>query len=344
MIRFAPLLALISFLFFQTCQAVLASQGEKHRRIVVLETMPTPAIQEYSRWFTWEMQNLGYSLETSEFVILNAQGSRKNAEALLRQYLQQAHPDIVVAIATLAAQAAQAVLPSQIPLVFALVTDPVGVGLVPAIGQASGTNITGRSYSVDKKVKFNIASRLARQVVDNRPVRFGYIASDYPSAQKDFAELNKAATSSKNIQFIASFFPYRAMPEGTTTMLDEVEKRAQSLSSQIDFWWEPTTPLAELNMYTRMLQKRGEKPVLCGGTVNAVKRGALFCMQPDFQAGGRETAVLVNSILSGQDVRTIPVVQATEYTFAINLTTALQLGIVIPSSLLQLAGKNHIFR
>ncbi len=334
----------VLLLFFQTTPSLAAPALNIRKRIVLLETMTVPPVKEQQRWFLWEMEHLGYSAQTTEFTILNAEGSKQKAEQLLRQSIEHDRPDIVVAFATIAAQAAKDILPPDIPLLFSFVADPVSAELVPAIGEVSGTNITGRKYSVGRSIKLETACMLAGQIIQGRPIRFGSVASDYPSALDDLEKLQNAALSSGKAQFIISWYAYQPLPEGIPTMLNEIEQKAKLLAPEIDFWWEPLTPMAELDVYTKTLAQSGKKAVLFGNTVQSVENGALFCMQPDYKAGGKAIAVLADAVLSGQDAGTIPVVETAEFEFAINLTTALKLGIVIPSSLLQLAGKNHIFR
>jgi putative ABC transport system substrate-binding protein len=62
--------------------------------------------------------------------------------------------------------------------------------------------------------------------------------------------------------------------------------------------------------------------------------GALFSYGPDYRAIGREAARYVDRIFRGARPADLPVEQATKVQLVINLRTAKELGLTIPSSVL----------
>jgi putative ABC transport system substrate-binding protein len=80
-----------------------------------------------------------------------------------------------------------------------------------------------------------------------------------------------------------------------------------------------------------------------GQTMDSVKMGALMHITPDLEAGGREAADFVASILAGTDPGIIPVTAPARFQLGINLTTALNLNIVVPPDILALAG-DHVYK
>jgi ABC-type uncharacterized transport system substrate-binding protein len=61
------------------------------------------------------------------------------------------------------------------------------------------------------------------------------------------------------------------------------------------------------------------------------------------QTGARETAEMVDAIVKGADVGTLPVHSPSKIEFGVNLSTAERTGLAIPSDLLKLAG-GRLFR
>src|SRR5699024_8360061 len=81
-----------------------------------------------------------------------AQGNTAIATQIARKYVGD-EPDVIVAIATPAAQAVVSATKS-IPVVYSAVTDPVAAQLVPSM-DPSGTNVTGVSdaLELDKQIE-----------------------------------------------------------------------------------------------------------------------------------------------------------------------------------------------
>lgn len=278
------------------------------RRILLLETMPVPAVLAHSRWFIEEMELIGRrdGMEL-EITVLNAQGDRERARRLLESELARGRPDLVVTNATLATQTAQSLLGgTDIPILFLTVSDPVGAGIIDAVGVPTGTNITGRVFTIPREVKINIVLQLVGQILPGRIPRFGFIHSDYPSSMGDARELKSAAAASGELQFIDHTISYRKVPEGLEAMLQEVSAAVALLEDQVDFWWEPSGPLGETNEYTALLLAESSRPVIFGNKLDSVKAGALVHLTPDMEKSGREVARLAAQILLGTDPGRIP--------------------------------------
>ncbi len=334
------LLALCSVLPFS------ATAGEL-KRVVVIVTMPVPACETHLESFTAQLADLGYKDgENMILTIIRAKGDRQFAEDELRKVLADGRPDAVATIATLASQAAVNVLKeTDVPIFFFQVIDPVGAGLIEKTGVPTGTNVTGRIFTVPAQTRMNLILRLTGQTVPEnhstaKAVRFGYIHSTYPSTMGDLRALTAIADQRNDILFEGYAITYKKVPEGTPKMLAAVETGIQSLFGKVDFWWEPQGPLGELKAYTQMLLQSSTVPIAMGQTMESVKMGALLHITPDIEASGREAATFVDAFLQGADPGKIPVVPPGKFQLGINLTTALKLGIIVPPDILDLAGKN----
>lgn len=315
---------------------------QKKKRVVLLKTMPVRVVINHSNSFVRQLEQLGYRHgESIELIEYDANGDRDRAESFLIGILNQSPPDLVVTSATLASQAAHKVLRNTgVPMVFFTVSDPVGVGLIKKIGIPTGTNVTGRVHMLDRQTKINVAMRLIGGGNEMPPVRFGIIHSTYPSAMGDVRELKKIARTRKDLQFIVRRITYRKVPKGLTTMISDVIKAIAEIEQSVDFWWEVSGPLAETKEYRHALQGNSDKAIAMGLTTHAAEMGALVALSPNESSSGIEAAHLAASILKGADPGKIAVTEPAEFDLAINLGTALRLGIVIPPDIMKLAGDN----
>lgn len=315
------------------------------KKITLIETMPVPSVLEHSRWFQFQLKEMGYEEgKNLQLTILKANGDRQLAEKLLTAELAKGNPDLVVTIATLASQTAAKLMKDRdVPILFFQVSDPVGAGLVKAINAPSGTNITGKVFTVNRAAKIEMILRLVGQTALPKPIRFGCIHSTYPSSQGDIRELKKIDGVREDIVFVTFEITYRKVPDGLPAMIEETGKAIKQLEGKVDFWIEPLGPLGEAPIYTRTLLEHSTIPIAMGTKLGSVKMGALMHVTPNMEASGRETALLADEILKGKDPGTIPVTPPSNFDLGINLTTALKLSIVIPPDMLQLAGE-HVYR
>lgn len=315
------------------------SYASQKKKIVILESMPVKAVLKHTEGFLEQMKLLDIDFE---YIILKAEGSLAAAENLLREEIKREKPDIVVAFATYAAKAAHKVLKNtDIPIVFAVVADPVGAGVINKIGVSSGTNITGRVYSMLRKTKIDLVKKILC-AENKKTIKFGIIYSDYPSAVGDVKGLVESSKEIAGVDFYTYKLKYLPVPEGLPQMLKDVKSGIKELEDKIDYWWVVAGPLGETTDFANVFVKYSKKPIGMGHTIDNVKAGALMSVNPDFIAGGRETAVLVKRIIDGESAGDIPVVVPEYFNFSINLKKALELGIYIPGDMLLLAGDNVV--
>jgi putative tryptophan/tyrosine transport system substrate-binding protein len=223
------------------------------------------------------------------------------------------------------------------------VSDPVGAGLIEKIGIPTGQNITGLVAALPRETQLKFAVSLAKQIIPDRPIVIGVVTSDYPASIGDLRMLKEAAALQKDVVIREVIFPYRDMPRYLDDMLADAAEGIRSIEGQVDFWWEVSGPLGEVPEFASMMLKVSNKPVLYGNIMESVKTGALFSMQQDIKKSAAEAARLAQDILGGADPGLIPVLPPRDFTMGINISTALDLHIVVPPEMLKLAGAN-VFR
>ena len=339
-----PRLSLVLWLALWLGLSAPASAREA-KRVVLMQTMPVQAVLDHSEHFIAHLEKLGYRRgDNLELILLRPEGDRGRAEAMLDRALAQGPVDLVVTSATLASQVAHARLAeTDIPQLFFTVSDPVGAGLVPAVGKPSRANITGKVHTVTRRAKIEMALRLLGIRPGERPVRFGFIHSSYPSAVGDARLLMEAAAEVEGVEFIPYQVRYRPVPEGLPAMLEAVGGGVAELGAEVDYWWEPSGPLGERPEFTRLLRDYSSHSVMFGIKLESVRMGALFHVTPRTDATGREAAQLAAAILEGASPGDFVVAPPSDVELGINLATAMELGLVIPADLAELAGE-HIYR
>lgn len=316
--------------------------GNNLKRIILIETMPVPAVLEHTKWFRIQLKEMGYEEgKNLELTILKPNGDRILAEKLLSDELSLGNPNLVVTIATIASQTAVKLLKdSNVPILFFQVSDPVGSGLIKHINTPTGTNITGRVFTVDREAKIKMILRLVEQTSVHKPVRLGFIHSTYPSSLGDIKKLERISKTIEGINLVPYEIQYRKVPEGLPVMIKETKRAIAMLKGKVDFWLEPSGPLGETMEYTQTLLKYSNIPIVFGTKFDSVKMGALMHITPSLEAGAREVALLADKILKGKNPGEIPVCPPIKFDLGFNLNTALKLKIVIPPDMLKLAGKN----
>ena len=84
-------------------------------------------------------------------------------------------------------------------------------------------------------------------------------------------------------------------------------------------------------------------PIVYGVNMLSVAAGALCTLAADPVSTGQEIATIPESILEGVDPRTFSVEPASSFSFGVNVSTAIRLGVVIPPDLLASAG-DQVYR
>ena len=222
--------------------------------------------------------------------------------------------DVIVAIATPAAQIMQAVTEdSDIPIVFSAVTDPVGAGLAKSM-EEPGMNITGTSDALNTNAIMNL-------ILANDPETdcVGLLYSNGEDASKQAIADAKAFLDEKGIEYV----------EKTGTTTDEVSIAVDALIAEnVDAIFTPTDNTimnAELAIFEKMID--AGIPHYAGADSFALN-GAFLGFGINYKDLGVKTAQMVASILvDGADPAATPVETFDNGIATINTETAEALGI-----------------
>jgi putative ABC transport system substrate-binding protein len=265
------------------------------------------------------LRELGY-IEDQNILIerRTAEGRFEKLGALAEQ-LVQAKVDIIIAPTTPAARAARRATAS-IPIVFTIVSDPIGSGLVTSFSHPGG-NVTGvTDMDVDLAEK---RLDMLKQLLPHLK-RVGALGD--PSDKVWEPEWKQAQDAAQKLHLdIVSVL---------VTSPEELEGAFVGLNRRVDALL--VAPQAFFAVHRRSiikLESRAKLPAIHERRV-FTDAGALISYGPDYAALLRKTARYVDKILKGAKPADLPVEQPTEYELVINLKTAKALALTIPQSVL----------
>ena len=296
-----------------------AQQLERVRRVGVLMPLPADDTEAQARVTTFQqaLQGLGWTDGRNVHIDArwpgNASDTRKHAEELVALA-----PDVIFASGSPGiGSALQAT--RTIPIVFAIVPDPVGAGYVQSLSQPGG-NATGFmmfEYSLCAKwlaLLKEIAPGVTRAAVLRDPAiaagvgQFAVIQSVAPSVGIDVSPVN--ITDAAEIKRTIAAFAHS--PDGglisTASALSAIHR-------------DLIITLAAQHKLPAVYQER-----------YYVTGGGLISYGPNFLDQFRRAAGYVDRILKGEKPANLPVQAPTKYELVINLKTAKALGLAVPPS------------
>jgi putative tryptophan/tyrosine transport system substrate-binding protein len=230
---------------------------------------------------------------------------------------------IATPASTQAALAAKAATTS-IPIVFAVASDPVALGLVASLNRPGG-NATG--------VSFLFAELVSKQL--------GMLRELVPAAKRFVALVGPNATITdaviKDLQASASALglPVEILRSGTAREIDAafanlVQKPGGAL------WVSPDAFFTSRRAQIVTLAARHALPAIYYAREFA-EIGGLMSYGANVANGYQLTGIYVGRVLKGEKPADLPVMQPTKFELVINLNTARAVGIAIPNTLLALA-------
>jgi putative ABC transport system substrate-binding protein len=231
--------------------------------------------------------------------------------------------DVIVAVSSLPTQAAKHAT-GTIPIVMAIIADPVDLGIVASLSRPGG-NVTGFTVlNSDLSAK---RLELLRQAVPQAS-RFAQIWDADSAAAKIFAQNTERAAQALNMSLQS--LAVRSAEEFDGAFASMVRERAAALivgGSPLFF--------AERTRLAALAAKHG-LPELFNERSYA-DAGGLMSYGSDFAENFRRAADYVDKILRGAKPADLPVEQPSKFELVINLKTAKALGLTVPPTLLAIA-------
>lgn len=250
----------------------------------------------------------------ADFDLQNANGEQATATTIAQSF-QTDGKDLVLAIATPAAQAAAQVI-TDTPVLFTAVTDPVEAGLVGS-NDAPGGNVTG---TTDMNPVADQLALITEIVPDAKTIGIIYSSGEINSQVQ--VDLAKEAASELGLTIV----------EATVTNASEVATAAESLG-EVDAVYVPTDNRVTEAFETVVQYAESNQVPLFGSEVDQVARGAIATLGLDYYELGYQTGEMAIRILTEDaDPATMAVETQTEFLLNINPGAAERMGITIPDA------------
>ena len=246
---------------------------------------------------------------------------------LIRRYAEELvalKPDVVLASST-PVIAMLKNLTSSIPIVFALATDPVGLGHVQSLSRPGG-NITGFTFIDPALIGKWIG--LLKEIMPYLAPRRAAVRSEHDAflSRRDLGDRDRP--SIRNHRLVA--MPVHADDEMAAAIATQAQKPGSCLMIGPDpFNVVRIKAIAQLAAQNRL-------PAISVYRPFAVE-GGLMVYGPDTADIFRRSAGYVDRILKGANPAELPVQQPDKFEFIINLKAARALGLTVPATLLATA-------
>lgn len=289
------------------------------RHIGVLLVGYTPQTKEVEG-FRDGLRAAGY-FEGRNIVIewRSAQGQYERVPRLAAELVSR-RVDVIVVESTVAAMEAKRAT-STIPIVMAIVADPLGSGLVPSLSHQGG-NMTG----------------LSLMTADLMTKRLQLLKEMMPQARRAGVLWNPATPfhlkAVKDLKAAAPSLSLELKFESVNRAEDFGPAYAAFKRAHVDAVYVVDGPL--VSTYKRKLVAQASKahlPTIYGAR-DAVEVGGLMSYGTSFREIFRRAASYVDQILRGAKAADLPIEEPTKFELVINLGTAKSLGLTLPESIL----------
>ncbi|WP_343727630.1 ABC transporter substrate-binding protein [Burkholderia seminalis] len=263
--------------------AAFALAGAAHAQTVkVLSIVDHPALDAIRDGVRAELKAEGYGDDKLKWEYQSAQGNTGTAAQIARKFVGD-QPDVIVAIATPAAQAVVAATKS-VPVVYSGVTDPVAAQLVKGWGP-SGTNVTG----VSDKLPLDRQVALIKRVVPNAKT----VGMVYNPGEANSVVVVKALKEILAKQGMT-------LKEAAAPRTVDIGPAAKSLVGKVDVIYTNTDNNV-VSAYEALVKVANEAKIpLVAGDTDSVKRGGIAALGINYGDLGRQTGKVVVRILKGE--------------------------------------------
>ncbi|CAN0645984.1 MULTISPECIES: ABC transporter substrate-binding protein [Burkholderia] len=298
--------------------AALALAGAAHAQTVkVLSIVDHPALDAIRDGVRAELKAEGYGDDKLKWEYQSAQGNTGTAAQIARKFVGD-QPDVIVAIATPAAQAVVASTKS-VPVVYSGVTDPVAAQLVKGWGP-SGTNVTG----VSDKLPLDRQVALIKRVVPNAKT-VGMVYNP--------GEANSVVVVKELKGILAK--QGMTLKEAAAPRTVDIGPAAKSLIGKVDVIYTNTDNNV-VSAYEALVKVANEAKIpLVAGDTDSVKRGGIAALGINYGDLGRQTGKVVARILKGEKPGAIASETSSNLELFANTGAAAKQGVTLAPDLLK---------
>jgi putative ABC transport system substrate-binding protein len=254
-----------------------------------------------------------------------AEGSAEEAQSISTEVVRS-RPDLILANGTSVVAALKAAT-DMIPVVFAVLNDPVGQGFIQSLARP-GANITGFTF-----IEFELIGKWLSML------------TEASSAIRGSAVIFNPATSPYYPVYLRSFAATQSrlstkVSPAPVTNTDEIEGVVAALAREPgSSLMVPPDPFIVVHRGTILeAANRHRLPAISAYRQFAIE-GGLMSYGPDTADIFERSAAYVDRILKGASPSELPAQSPVKYDFYINLRTAKTLGLDLPATLVAQANE-----
>jgi len=319
-----------------------APQSGKVFKLFILNSQRGAPYDEICASLVSALARQGYTEgKNLQIVMKYSDNDIKRGEQILHGEQKNSYDVIFVAgsPATLSAKNVLERQPQRV--VFASVTDPVGIGVIRDFSSKPAGNFTGVSYPVPVKTRLKFVRRLMPKAKT-----FGLIYADMPqshSYNKWLEHLLKSDPEFKDVRIMFRQVPLVTGKNGDKEMAALSKKQIQDIDSKVDAYIAPCDQLAARRLFSEAVYNTSKKPLI-GLVKDDVmgKWGAMAAIYPAHESIGSQSARMIQELFEGKKISEIIPEWPHRFGVAIDLHKAKQFGIDVPVELLQMAGENIV--
>ena len=306
---------LLATLVLASVHVAQAQQGKVYRIGVVREGGPDDAVVVGLKE---GLKELGFA-EGIDYVVesRDLKGNRSAAGAAAES-LERGKVDVIYSIATSVTIAVKRAT-TNVPVVFAVGSDPVAAGLIETFARPGG-RFTGVHYSTTDLT----AKRL--EILKAMIPKLRRVATFYdPNNQAALAALNSAREAARELQV--------EIVEKQVTSVQDLRAHLTAFKPQdADAFFYINDAMVRSQAQIIIDTMRAKKVPTMFSFPSIAAQGALAGYGVNFRDIGRASARYVQKILKGTNPRDLPVESISRVELALNINTAREIGVAIPQA------------
>lgn len=299
-----------------------SKKGSEKKVIGIVQQMDHNSLNTISDNIKGKLAELGYNDENSTILFKQGDNDMTTLSQIVEEYVNK-KADVVIAIATKAANAALLAADNKIPVVFAACSDPVGSKLLQNMEKPEGF-VTGTCHAIQSQLIFEMGKTIVPSMK-----KIGMIHTS--------GEANAQSTVNKAIENCQKMgLEYADATIDEISAIQETVKKLAEMGCDSIFVPNDNKLAARGNMaILGSACIENKLPLYCAAD-SQVEDGGLANIGITYDVLGQVTAEMADKILKGAAVKDVPVKifdQVSELSVFINTKTAKALGLEIPESL-----------
>lgn len=290
---------------------------KKEKTIAVVTFVDHIVLNSIRDGFLEKMKEKGYTKDNHwNMIVFNANGSPQEAAAIANEAINIS-PEIIVSFTTPATKPVFDKNDGRYPLVFSFVSFPEKIGI-----SENSPNVTGLSDGVDFRALISLVKEAIPSIA-----RVGMIYSDEPNAVASYEQVKQFTEEDGLLLISQSVSKEEDVRSATEALLSlPASKRPEAFVIGADG--------VVTNKVTALLDiANGSGVPVFAVDESSVEQGALAGLSIEYTEFGRETARVVDQVLTGTKPDSIPLVKYLATDVLINADTMEKLGLNLPDTL-----------